>query len=351
MNNLINLVILVIWLISYFFIWYLHSLGVVWIVLSFVLMILWIYLLLSWWDALVDGSVSVAKKFKISPIVIGLTIVSFWTSAPEFFINVLAALKWENNLLLSNIIGSNLANLLLILWAGAIVAEKWLKVRDKTLLYEIPFSLLSAVVLAILVNDIWLNWFQYNILSRWDGLILLCFFIVFMYYIYTLIKNDKWNVEIEVKNYPIYYSLFLILLWILGLYFWGELVVNNAVWFAKKLWVSTFLIWATIVAIWTSLPELVATIISAKKWHTDVAIWNIIWSNIFNILWIWWVSSVINAIKFESKYNIDLLFLIFSTLLLIVLIYSSKKRVLSLKIWIIFVVLYFLYLAFVIWRG
>jgi cation:H+ antiporter len=142
-----------------------------------------------------------------------------------------------------------LANILLILGVGALVAKKALKVQDNTLYYEIPFSLLAVIVLWILVNDKLLNGLDYNVLSRGDGLILLCFFAVFMYYIFSLIRSDKGKIDVESDSYGMIVSLLLVILGALGLYFGGELVVNNAVWFAQKLGVSTFLIGASIVAI------------------------------------------------------------------------------------------------------
>jgi cation:H+ antiporter len=128
-------------------------------------------------------------------------------------------------------------------------------------------------------------------------------------------------------------------------------VVNNAVWFAQKLGVSTFLIGASIVAIWTSLPELVATIISARKWHTDLAIWNVIGSNIFNILWIGGVSSLIRNIYFDEKYNIDLVFLMIVTIILVGVIWFSKERAIWKKVGILFVLFYIGYIIFIIFRG
>ncbi len=351
--KIVNILILVIGIVMSFFITYFQNLwNNLWLILSFVMLIVGIYLLLLWWDLLVDWSVSIAKKFNISPLVIWLTIISFWTSAPEFFINVLASLKWESQLLLSNIIWSNLANILLILWVSSLVAKWYLKVRDSTLYREIPFSLLAVFVLFFLVNDIFIDWANANILSHVDGLVLLSFFIVFLYYIYSLMQTDRKSLEENDEDIklPFLLSIVLVVLWILWLYFGGEMVVNNATWFAEKLWISSFLIWATIVAIWTSLPELVASVVSSWKWYTDMAIWNVIWSNIFNIFWIWWVSAVINKISFDSKYDIDILILIVATLILFFSIYFSKSKSLNKLVWFIFVILYVFYIGFVIWR-
>ena len=247
--------------------------------------------------------------------------------------------------------------MLLILWIAAILA-KWLPVNNNTLYKEIPFSLLAVIVLFILANDKFIDkidytflWFSFSdYISRIDWLILLSFFIVFMYYVFSIAKNGDigWLEELNIYTLP--KSIFYLIIWLLGLYLWWELIVNNAKIIAKNLWVSEILIWSIIVAIWTSLPELVSTIVASLKKQVDMAIWNIIGSNIFNIFWIGGVSAVISPVWFEKSLNIDMFILLLSTLIVFLFIYLRKDKKLIWKIWILLVVLYILYLIFTVYR-
>ncbi len=326
-------------------------------ILSIVAIIIWLFILLQWWDYLVDWSGSIAKIKKIPPIVIWLTIISFGTSAPEFFVNVLAAIKWQTDLLISNIIGSNLSNLLLILGLAAIIAW-WLKVNNNTLYREIPFSFLAVLILLILSNDLLIDWLDWKVLwfelsnyiSRIDWLILLSFFIIFLYYVFSISKNWDINWLEDINQYWWLKSLSYVILWILWLYIWGELIVNNAKLLAEKIGISQILIWSTIVAIWTSLPELVATIIAAIKKQTDMAVGNIIWSNIFNIFWIWWASSIIKPVWVEMSLNIDMIILLIATFIVFISIYVTKEKKVTSIIWFLLIWLYIGYLFFTILR-
>lgn len=325
--------------------------------LSFFLIIFWLFILWKAADYLVDWAGSVAKIYNISPIVIGLTILAFGTSAPEFFVNVLAAIKWQTDLLISNIIWSNLSNLLLILGIASIIA-KWLPVNNNTLFKEIPFSFLAVLVLLFLANDYFIDGIDYknlnfpfsDYISRIDWLVLLSFFVVFMYYVFSIAKS--WDIEWleEIKKYGLFKSIFLIFFWFLGLYLWWELIVNNAKIIATQMWISQILIWSTIVAIWTSLPELVASIVAALKKQIDMAVWNVIWSNIFNIFWIWGISSVIIPVWFDRSLNIDMFILLFSTFLIFLFVYLRKDRKITFYLGIILVFLYLFYLIYTISR-
>ena len=201
-----------------------------------------------------------------------------------------------------------------------------------------------------MVNDRIIDWDTFNILSRIDWLILLSFFVIFMYYVYSLIKTDKGSININGADLDSLVASFFIFLGVLWLYFWWELVVRNAAFFAQKLGVSMFLVWATIVAIWTSLPELVASVVSALKGHADMAVWNVIGSNIFNIFWIWWISSVIHPVPFQTKYNVDIILLMIVTLSMLLTIFISKSKSIWKLMWFVYVLLYVWYVGFVIWR-
>ncbi len=323
------------------------------IIISLILCILWLTTLIYAWDKLVDGSSNIAYRLKIPAIVVWLTVVSFWTSAPELVVSMMAALNGSADISIANVVGSNIVNLLFILWVSAfifpITVNKW------TLRYEIPFSLIITFILFVLLNDVFFkSSLDTNILSRLDGLVLLALFAIFMYYIYRIIKiwwsNDVENEETP-KTFWIPTSIFYIVLWIFGLYLWGNLTVWWASYIAKQMWVSELLIWATIVAIWTSLPELVASIIAAKKKQSDLAIWNVIWSNIFNILWILWATWVVTNINFNTKMTFDIILLMIITFILIVFSKFSKDNKLWKLFWVIFMLIYVLYTVFIIIRG
>lgn len=320
------------------------------IFISLILIILWLLTLIIWWDMLVNWSSSLAIKYDIPPIVVWLTIVSFGTSAPELVVSLLSAIKWNADLSISNVIWSNMINLLLILWISAYIYR--IKVNKSTLHYEIPFSLISSVILFIIVNDRMISWASEDILSRWDWLVLLSFFGVFMYYIYRLLR--VWNIESEVEEISensTPRSLIFIILWMIGLYIWWKLTVEWSVFIAESYWVSQMLIWATIIWIWTSLPELVASVIAALKKKSDIAIGNVIWSNIFNLLWILWLSWSIININYNNQMNFDLILLTLATCVLLLIIKFTKWHYISKKIWIGLILLYIFYLAVIIIRG
>ena len=325
--------------------------------LNLFLIILWLFILVKWADYLVDWAGSVAKIYKISPIVIGLTILAFGTSAPEFFVNVLAAFKWQTDLLISNIIWSNLSNLLLILGIATIIA-KWLPVNNNTLFKEIPFSFLAVLILIFLANDYLIDKINFkelgynfsDYISRIDWLILLSFFAVFMYYVFSIAKNGDIEWLDELKMYSLPKSIFYILLGFLGLYLWWELIVSNAENIAKSIWISQILIWSTIVAIWTSLPELVASVVAALKKQVDMAVWNVIGSNIFNIFWIWWASAVLMPVWVDRSLNIDMFILLIATFVVFLAVYLRKDRKIVFPIGVFLVILYIWYLIFTICR-
>ena len=318
---------------------------------SIIFVVVGLYLLVVSWDKLITWAVGIAKKFWLSPLFIWLTLVSFGTSAPELFVNAIASLKWNSNLLISNIIWSNLANLLLILGLSALLAKKVLIVKDSTLYKEIPFSFLAVLVLFFLVNDKLIDWMNFNLLSRIDWLVLLSFFVVFVYYLFSIMKAEEIVNDVQDSNYNnIVLNFVYVVLGLVWLYIWWDLVVDWATNLAKSFGVSDFLIWATIVAIWTSLPELVASLMGVLKWQNDIAIWNIIGSNIFNIFLVWGVSSIINFVKFDPKYNFDILYLLVATLILFVLVNLSKSKQIWKGVGFLFVIMYLFYIGFILWR-
>lgn len=299
------------------------------------LIIVGFILLIKGADFLVKGASNIAKKFKIPEIVIGLTIVSIGTSLPELFISITSALEGYSDMSVGNVVGSNIANLLLILGFTAII--KPIKIKKSTLKYEIPICVFSTILLYILGNT------NKNI-SKIESIILLVFFVLFLIYTLVLAKKSKEKSKKNNKKINMFINFLLILIGILGLKFGGDLTVNNAVEIAKIFNLSEKVISITILAVGTSLPELVTSIVSAKKGSTDLAVGNIIGSNIFNILLIIGVSSFIKPINYNMSYNLDLIILIVSLILLLIFAYTKPKNKVSRINGIIYLIGYIIYL-------
>lgn len=314
----------------------------------YLLFILWFIILIKWADMLVWWASSIALKFKIPSIVIWLTIVAFWTSAPELAVNMFSAFEGKTDLAIGNILGSNIANILLILWVTAIIYP--ITAKKATVWKEIPFWLLWAIILFIIANDIMIDNGNINEISKIDGLVLLWFFIIFLYYTFWISKikdSVTWNEE-EIKELPIWKSVIFIVLWLTGLTVWGKWIVDGAVEIASIFWMSETIIWLTIVAIGTSLPELATSVVAALKKQTDIAIGNVVWSNIFNIFWILWVTAIVNPLPFNDTSNIDIMMVVISTFLLFFIMFIGKKHSIEKWQWIIMVVLYFSYIGYLV---
>jgi len=304
-------------------------------------------------DILIEGSASIAKRYKISNLVIGLTIVAFGTSAPELIISAIAAINGNTGISMGNIIGSNISNTLLILGAAAIVSP--LIIKKDTINKQIPFSVLSVLAVVILINDFSIDGMPFSSLTRGDGLVLILFFAIFMYYTYFVSKADKSVLgdlkEEKIEVYSNWTSSSMVVAGLIGLFFGGQWIVASSVNIASIFGLSDALIGLTIVAIGTSLPELAASIMAAKKGNSDMAIGNVIGSNIFNFLWVLGFSSIINPIQYQLQLNVDMFVLLGVTILLLILIYVGKKNILDKQEGFILISLYVCYLAFLIYRG
>jgi len=310
-------------------------------------------------DILIEGASSIAKKFGVSSFFIGLTIIAFGTSAPELIVSTLASLKGSAGIALGNIIGSNISNTLLILGASALVAP--LVVRKKTIKTEIPFSLLSILAVFILANDFLINKISPNNLSRIDGLILILFFSIFIFYTFGISREKEGLIEKtleeieEIEEHPkkmkTFLSIFYIILGIIALAFGGNLIVKGALGISYALGISETLVGLTLVALGTSLPELAASLTAAKKGHTDMAVGNVVGSNIFNLLWVLGLSAVIRNISFSVFLNIDFIILFLITILLLFLIYFGKKNILGRGEGVFLLFIYAFYIVFLILRG
>lgn len=270
---------------------------------------------------LVDGASSLAKKHNIPDLVIGLTIVAFGTSAPELVVNSVASVDGLSEIVLANVIGSNNFNLFIILGIAGLIYP--ISVHSSMVKREIPISLIIAIVLFGLANDFFIN--QNSEISRLDGIILLISFICFLYYLFKNLKKE----EIEVVPYTQKSNKkiwILIVIGFSGLIIGGKLVVDNSIDIATDLGISQKIIGLTIIAAGTSLPELITSIVAAFKKNSDIAIGNVIGSNIFNILLILSISSLISPIKYNHIFNQDFAIFIGGTVFVILAMFTGKRK-------------------------
>lgn len=275
-------------------------------------------------NGLTDGAASVAKRFRIPPIVIGLTIVAFGTSAPELTVSVSSALKGSADIAIGNVVGSNIFNTLMIVGCTALFAP--IVITRNTLRKEIPLCILSSIVLLICANDVFLDKASENILNRVDGLLLLCFFVIFMGYTFaiaskpaTMEQQAEYPVieeETEIKSLPWWKSILYIIGGLAALIYGGQLFVDGATGIARNLGVSESIIGLTLVAGGTSLPELATSIVAALKKNPEIAIGNVIGSNLFNIFFVLGCSASITPLHLSGITNFDLFTLVGSGILL-----------------------------------
>ena len=275
-------------------------------------------------NGLTDGAASMAKRFRIPPIVIGLTIVAFGTSAPELTVSVSSALKGSADIAIGNVVGSNIFNTLMIVGCTALFAP--IVITRNTLRKEIPLCILSSIVLLICANDVFLDKASENILNRVDGLLLLCFFVIFMGYTFAIASKPATieqqaehpviEEETEIKSLPWWKSILYIIGGLAALIYGGQLFVDGATGIARNLGVSESIIGLTLVAGGTSLPELATSIVAALKKNPEIAIGNVIGSNLFNIFFVLGCSASITPLHLSGITNFDLFTLVGSGILL-----------------------------------
>lgn len=314
------------------------------------LLIIGLLILILGAEALVRGASSLAKKLGISSLVIGLTVVAFGTSMPEMVVSLYSAWVGNTDIAIGNIVGSNIANLLLILGVSAIIFP--LTVKSTTVWKEIPFALLAIVLIFTMGNDVWLDKVDFNALTRTDGLSLLSLFVIFLVYTYGLgrLQDDDVNEE-SVKMYPSAVSVLFCLVGIAGLTGGGKLVVDNAVTLAKIWGLSDSLIGLTIVAIGTSLPELATSVVAAIRRQSDIVVGNVIGSNIFNVFWILGVSSIVAPLPFTPAINIDVLVAMSATAVVFLALFVGSRNRFDRWQGVLFAGSYVAYLAYLIQRG
>ena len=312
--------------------------------LTYILFFFGFVLLIKGADLLVDGASSIAKKMKISNISIGLTVVAFGTSMPELVVNIFASYQGNPEIAIGNILGSNIANILLILGISAIIYP--LTVQKNTIWKEIPFSLLAAIIVGVLASDALIDGRNFSELSRGDGFILIGFFVIFMYYIVSIAKDVDDTQGIEIKDISNLKSFLFILGGLVGLTVGGKLIVDGAVMIAGEMGLSESFIGLTVVAIGTSLPELATSAVAAYKKNVDIAVGNIVGSNIFNIFWILGISAIIKPLPFNPTSIYDLLMTLVASLFLFAFLFVGKKHQINKAKGIIFVLIYIGYIVF-----
>lgn len=280
-------------------------------------------------NALTDGSAAVAKRFGISDLVIGLTIVAFGTSAPELVISVLSAIDGSAEMSIGNVVGSNIFNVLMIIGCTVLVLP--IKVERSIMTNEIPLVILSALVLTFCANDVLLDGASENVVSRTDGLVLLMFFLIFMRYTFAIAKSgaDAGGADAAVKQMPCWKSAMFIVGGLAGLIFGGQLFVDGASGIARAWGVSESVIGLTLVAGGTSLPELATSITAALKKNPGIAIGNVIGSNLFNLFFVLGCSATIVPLPMGNIGNFDMAVLVGSSVLFWLVGWFFRKRTIT----------------------
>ena len=313
--------------------------------INIILLIVGFIILIKGADFFVDGASSVASNFKVSKMLIGLTIVAFGTSAPEFAVSVKSLLSGSGDIVLGNVIGSNILNILLILGASAMFHS--LNVKNNTVKKELPITMLITTLFAVLLSDHIFDNNVVNCFTRGDGIVLLLFFSVFLYY---LISMSRKKIDVDQDEKPAM-SLSKSFIWTIGgivaIVLGSNAVVDSATYLAKAIGVSERLISLTIIALGTSLPELVTSITATRKGEYDIAIGNVVGSNVFNIgIVIGLPVAILGGIEKIAFSYIDLIVMIASAVLLF--IFSAKDNKISKKEGLVFLLIFVVYYTYVI---
>jgi cation:H+ antiporter len=316
---------------------------------SVLFLILGLLFLLKGADLLVRGAAAVAAHARVPPMVVGLTIVSFGTSMPEFLVTLVSGLEHNADLAVANVIGSNIANVLLVLGIAALIRP--LPIRDATVVTEVPFSLTAALLVGFLANAALFSPYRELSISRLDGLILLFFFLLFMLYVYKVSLEGRGPDVATTEHMGMGRAAAVIVVSLVLLYFGGAWVVDGAVGVATTLGVGDALIGLTIVAVGTSSPEILASAVAAKRGEADLAVGNVVGSNIFNLLWVLGATSAIVELPFEVISNTDLVTVIVSSTLVILALVSSRGRTIMRYHGALFILLYAAYVLYAIRRG
>ena len=309
-------------------------------ILNIIMLVIGFVVLIKCADYFVDGASSLARNFKLSTMFIGLTIVSFGTSAPEFAVSIQSLLRGSGDIVLGNVIGSNILNILLIIGVSSLFHS--LGVRNNTVKKELPITLLLTSLFVVLISDLALG-NNDNMFTRQDGIVILLFFTVFIYYLFRMMRNKVDAEEEEKPMYNIWMSILWSIVGIAGIIVGSNLVVNYATLIASNLGVSERMISLTIVALGTSLPELVTSVSATRKGEYDIAIGNVVGSNIFNLgIVLGLPVAILGGIEHISFQFVDLIVLLLSAFLLFIFSYNDRKitRFEGILMLILFVVYY-----------
>ena len=310
-----------------------------------ILLVVGFVILIKGADWFVDGASAVAGNFKISKMLIGLTIVAFGTSAPEFAVSIKSLLSGSGDIVLGNVVGSNIFNILLILGISACVHT--LTVKNNTVKKELPITLLMSTLLFTLLSDNLFDSNLTNMFTRGDGFVLLLFFLVFVYYLISLMRNKTEDEVDEEKLMKLPKAILLTVLGITGIVLGSNYVVDSASYIAEMLGVSQRMIGLTIIAMGTSLPELVTSVIATKKGEYDIAIGNVVGSNIFNFGVVIGLPVLLFGSIPNITYNlVDLMMMLASAALLFIFSYNDYK--IKKNEGIIFIIMFVLYYSYVI---
>jgi cation:H+ antiporter len=316
--------------------------------LHFVLLLVGFVILIKGADWMVSGASSLAKRINLSNLMIGLTVVAFGTSAPELTVNLFASSSGLNDAMFGNIIGSNIFNLLFILGVAGVIYP--LSVQRTTVKYEIPYSLFSALLLFFLVNDAMFFGADHNSLGRIDALVLLVFFGLFMAYIIRQAKNETQPQE-EIQTMTLLKSVLFVTIGIALLVGGGKLVTDHAVAIAASFGLSEKLIGLTILAAGTSLPELATSAVAAFRRNTDIAIGNVVGSNIFNILLILGINGGIREIPYNATLNMDFFVIFFGSVALLLFMFTFNRNKLDRVEAVMFLLAFVGYTGYLIYRN
>ena len=315
-------------------------------VLSFGLLIVGFVVLILGADWLVSGASGLAKRLNVPDLVIGLTVVAFGTSAPELMVNLMAAINGVSEIALTNILGSNTINTFVILGIAAIIYP--IKSQKSSCQYEIPWSVFAGLIILVMGTECFGLCGGDAIISRLDGVVLLLIFSLFMYYTLKMAKNNKETQEEGFLPMKIWKAVLLIAVGLVALVVGGKVIVINAVSIAQAFGVSQAVIGVTVVALGTSLPELATSAIAAFKKNPDLAIGNVIGSNIFNVFFVLGISAVIRPLPSYSNLWIDASLAALGSLLLLLFVSTNRHK--ELKRWqgAFFLVCYGVYLIWLL---
>ena len=300
---------------------------------------------------LVDGGTTFARRFNISEVVIGAIVVGFGTSMPEFTVNIVSSIHHEPGLAITNILGSNIFNIFLILGVAALIHP--LSIADELRKKEIPYNLIAAVLVGVCGNEMLIDGLHFSTLIPSDGIVFLFFFAIFLYFTMAAAHDDAPVVieKSEKDDGVIFKSIFFMIFGLVLLVGGGELIVQGATGMAKKFGLSDHFIGLLIVGPGTSFPELIATVVAVIKKRPGMAVGNIVGSNIFNIFCILGLSSIICPLPLQFSLNMSVLVCIGASLLLYIFAYTGKERKIGKIKGILFLLLYAIYVTYLIKSG